>query len=244
MRNIYLASESKQRKQLFKIFGLRFKVMPSRIKEETAAGALTYAALVKRNALAKAREVAGKVKSGIVVAADTIVTDGTKLYGKPGNMTGARRMLKEVSRKPQWVYTGIAVIDKDNKRIKTSCERTKVYMDELSDKEIDNYFRYVSPLDKAGSFDIQGKGAFFIRRIEGCYFNVVGLPLRRLFLMLKDLDIKVFSLLFFLVPFSACLFLSGCSTEYNAVTGQQESYYYNTDKEVQIGKSLVEQLME
>jgi septum formation protein len=153
MRKIYLASESKQRKTLFKIFGLKFRVVPARIQEETTLrGKTTVADLVKHNALAKAEEAARKVKSGIIVAADTIVTDGARLYGKPKDISGARRMLKEISRKPQWVYTGIAVIDTDTKRVKISYEKTKVVMDALTDTEIDNYFRAVSPLDKAGSF--------------------------------------------------------------------------------------------
>jgi predicted Zn-dependent protease len=94
-------------------------------------------------------------------------------------------------------------------------------------------------LDKAGSFDIQGKGALFVRRIEGCFYNVVGLPLRKLYVVFKKLDIKLF--LFFLT--AACyllpaLLLSGCSTEYNIVTGEQEMYYYSTDKEVQMGQAI------
>ncbi len=239
MKKIYLASESKQRKTLFKIFGLKFTVVPARIREQTVLqGGATVAGLVQHNALAKAEEAAGTVKTGIIVAADTLVTDGRRLYGKPKGLAGARRMLKEISRRPQWVYTGIAVIDKDTGRIKTSCEKTKVIMDPLTDREIDNYFRAVSPLDKAGSFDIQGKGAFFIRRIEGCYFNVVGLPLRRLFRMLRDLDVKVFSFLCCFSAVSLCCLLSGCSTEYNIVTGQEESYYYSTDKEEQIGRAI------
>ena len=197
MRKIYLASDSKARKKLLKIFGLNFKVLPSKIREKTAAGSLSYTQLVKTNALKKAADVASRVKNGVVIAADTIVVCGGKVFGKPKDLSGARKMLKVLAGKPQWLYTGLAIIDKDNKKVKTACEKTKIYMDKLTDKEIDNYFAAVSPLDKAGSFDIQGKGAFFIRRIEGCFYNVVGLPLRRLYLILKSLDLKVFMFLFF-----------------------------------------------
>ncbi|MFA5157238.1 MAG: Maf and M48 domain-containing protein [Candidatus Omnitrophota bacterium] len=231
MRKIYLASDSKARKKLLKIFGLKFKVLPAKIKEKTRAGRFSYPELVKSNALKKAAVAAAKVKSGIIIAADTIVVMSGKVFGKPKDLNGARRMLKTLSGKPQWLYTGIAVIDKDNKKIKTACEKTKIYMDRLTDKEISNYFSAVSPLDKAGSFDIQGKGAFFIRRIEGCFYNVVGLPLRRLYLMLKSLDVKVFILLF-------CLCLAGCTTEYNVVTGEEETYFYSTDREVAMGESI------
>ena len=86
-------------------------------------------------------------------------------------------MLKRLSHKPQWVYTGIAVIDKDKNKTLVAHEKTKVYMDRLGDEEINNYFAQVYPLDKAGSFDIQGFGSVFIDRIEGCFYNVVGLPM-------------------------------------------------------------------
>jgi MAF protein len=237
MRKIYLASDSQARRDIFKTFGLKFKVLPSRIKEKRKLGSFSYAQLVQQNALDKARYVSRKVKNGVIIAADTIVTDGRHIFGKPGDLKVARQMLKKLSRKPQWVYTGIAIIDKDRKKTLTDYEKTRVYMDRLSDKEITNYFACVCPLDKAGSFDIQGKGAFFIRRIEGCFYNVVGLPLRKLYQMLKKLKIKVFLFWFFLLPFSFCL-LIGCSTEYNIVTGKEETYYYSTDKEVQLGESI------
>jgi predicted Zn-dependent protease len=144
-------------------------------------------------------------------------------------------MLKKLSEKPQWLYTGIAVIDKDKQKTLVDCEKTKIYMDKLNDAEIADYFRQISPLDKAGSFDIQGKGAFFIRRIEGCFYNVVGLPLRRLYLMLKKLDVKIFVFAFCVICTSLC---AGCSTEYNIVTGEQETYIYSTDREVTMGKAI------
>lgn len=233
-----MASDSKARKKLLNLFGLEFKVIPSRIREERRAVRLSYAALVKNNALAKAKNAAGKVKNGIVIAADTIVVQGRKIFGKPKDLKEARLMLKRLSAKPQWLYTGIAVIDKDKRKIKLASEKTRVYMDKLTDREIENYFAHTSPLDKAGSFDIQGRGAFFIRRIEGCFYNVVGLPLRRLYRMLKELDIKVFILLFCLLLFPLFLILSGCSTEYNIATGKEESFYYTTDKEVQMGRAI------
>lgn len=242
MRKIYLASDSKARKKLLNLFGLEFKVIPSKIREERRAVCLSYVALVKNNALAKAKDAAGKVKNGIIIAADTIVVQGRKIFGKPKDLKEARLMLKRLSAKPQWLYTGIAVIDKDKRKIKLASEKTKVYMDKLTDREIENYFAHTSPLDKAGSFDIQGRGAFFIRRIEGCFYNVAGLPLRRLYRMLRELDIKVFILLFCLLPFAFFLILSGCSTEYNIATGKKESFYYTTDKEVQMGRAISEQV--
>jgi len=242
MKKIYLASDSKARKRLLDIFGLKFNVLPSAIEEEENAR-LSYAGLVKNNALKKARDVAARVKSGIIIGADTIVVQDKKIFGKPRDLKDARRMLKRLSRKPQWLYTGVAVIDKDNGIVKLGYEKTKVYMDRLTDKEIKDYLSRVSPKNFAGSFDIQGRGAFFIRRIEGCFYNVVGLPLRKLYLMLKELDIKVF---LFTLPTVYCLLsailLSGCSTEYNLATKQEEVFYYSTDREVKIGESMSQQL--
>ncbi len=233
MRKIYLASDSKARKELLNIFGLKFKVMPSSIKEKTKPG-LSYAGLVKANALEKAKNVSRKVKSGIIIGADTIVVQNKKIFGKPRDLKDARHMLKKLSAAPQWLYTGVAVIDKDNNKIKLGFEKTKVYMDKLTDKEIDNYFASVRPLGFAGSFDIQGRGAFFIRRIEGCFYNVVGLPLRRLYRMLKELGLKFAILLF-------CFSLFGCSTEYNLATKQEEVFFYSTEKEVKMGESIAKQ---
>ena len=235
MRNIYLASDSRARKKLLDVFGLKFKVIPSKVKEEKKVGNLSYAELVKGNALAKAKNVAERVKSGIIIGADTIVVQGEKIFGKPKDLKDAQRMLKRLSRKPQWLYTGIALIDKDRHKMKLGSEKTRVYMDKLTDEEIKNYFARVSPLDKAGSFDIQGRGAFFIRRIEGCFYNVVGLPLRRLYRMFKEAGIKLGIFLF-------CLLLFGCSTEYNIATKQEEVFYYSTDREVKIGESIARQV--
>ncbi|TAM42939.1 septum formation protein Maf [bacterium] len=245
MTTIYLASKSKARKELLERFGLKFKVLSPKVKERKSRGNFSYAQMVKHNAGGKARDVAGRVKEGIIIAADTICVQNNKIFGKPGNMDEARRMLKKLSSRPQWLYTGLAVIKKDEagEKLLLDHEKTRVCMDKLSDKQINNYFKHVSPLDKAGSFDIQGKGAFFIKRIDGCFYNVVGLPLRKLRLMFKKLDIKLF--LFFLSAVCYLLpavFLSGCSTEYNLATKQEEKYYYSTDQEVQMGQSIDRQV--
>ncbi|MDP2929703.1 MAG: Maf family protein [Candidatus Omnitrophota bacterium] len=186
-----MASKSKARRKLLKDVGLKFTVSASRVREDhlikTDCGDL-----VMKNAMAKAVDVSGRFKSGIVIAADTVVLVGKRIIGKPKNIKDAFGALRLLSRKPQWVYTGIAVIDIDRNKRYSSFDRTKVYMYHLSEREIRNYFKRVSPLDKAGSFDIQGFGSVFIDRIEGCFYNVVGLPMAKLAKILKRTGVHVF----------------------------------------------------
>jgi septum formation protein len=191
MRKLILASRSPARQKLLKEVGLDFTVSVSSAREARRIKT-NCADLVMGNALLKAKDVAGRFKSGVVVSADTVVLVGKKIIGKPKNIKDAVRTLKLLSRKPQWVYTGIAVIDIDRGRTYTDFDRTKVYMYRLSDKQIMNYFKRVSPLDKAGSFDIQGFGGVFIDRIEGCFYNVVGLPMAKLARILNKGGIDVF----------------------------------------------------
>ncbi len=192
MRKIILASQSKQRQRLLRQIGLRFVTARSDVREDKKLKG-SCAGLVIGNALRKARDVASRFDSGVVIAADTVVLAGRKIIGKPRDIEDAFRTLKLISQKPQWVYTGLAIVDIDNKKTLTDHEKTKIYMYRLTDRQIRKYFKRVSPLDKAGSFDIQGLGSIFINRIEGCFNNVIGLPLAKLAKMLKKLEIDVFA---------------------------------------------------
>ncbi len=188
---LILASASPQRRKLMKILGLPFVVRPSRAQEITR---LTEgcAHLVQVNALRKARDVAQAFRDGLVIGSDTVVyLSKNRLVLKPRNLQEAKKNLKELMARPHWVYSGLAIVDARSGRYELGYEKTKVFMTKLSDQEIDRYHKHVCPLDKAGGFDIEGKGAFFIPRIEGCYFNVVGLPLAKLVEMLKNFGVKV-----------------------------------------------------
>lgn len=189
-RTVILASRSKARRALLRQLGLRFRTAVSRV-EEGGAHRCGCAALVVSNARRKALDVAQRRRSGVVIAADTVVTAGGKIIGKPANLAEARATLKFLSRRPQWVHTGIAVVDVDRGRTYTAREKTKVVMRPMSDREISRYFGRVSPLAMAGSFDIQGLGAVFVTRVEGCYFNVVGLPLAALSRLLRRAGIEL-----------------------------------------------------
>jgi len=184
VREIILASRSKARRRLLKASGIKFKVAASGVKEGRALRG-SCSSLVIGNALKKGRDVAARFDSGLVIAADTVVLVGRKIIGKPKNIKDAFNTLKLLSRKPQLVYTGLAVIDIDRNKIYTAYDKTRVYMRPLSDEEIKKYFKRISPLDKAGSFDIQGRGRIFIDRIEGSFSNVVGLPIEKLARILK-----------------------------------------------------------
>ena len=191
MRRIILASRSKARQKLLRQIGLKFRIAESRVKEDEALKG-RCSGLVINNAVLKAQDVAMRFKSGIVIGADTVVLVGNKIIGKPSSMKDAIRALKTLSKKPQWVYTGIAVIDIDNNKVYTDYEKTKVYMYPLTDAQIRHYFTKISPFDKAGSFDVQGPGSIFIDRVEGCFYNVVGLPLAKLAKIFRKIGIEIF----------------------------------------------------
>lgn len=192
MRRIILASKSKARRRLMKQIGLKFILAESNAKESKRLNGRPCSDLVIANALAKAKDVAGRFDSGVVIAADTVVLVGRRIIGKPRTMEDAIRSLKALSKSPQWVYTGIAIVDIDKKKIFTDYEKTKVYMYPLTAGQIKRYFKKISPFDKAGSFDVQGPGSIFIDRIEGCFYNVVGLPLAKLGRLLKKTGVEIF----------------------------------------------------
>ncbi len=189
---IILASQSKARQKLLKQVGIKFKVAKSKAKENRSLRNKQCSDLVIQNALGKAKDVARGFNSGVVIGADTVVLVGRKIIGKPKDIEDAVKTLKLLSKNPQFVYTGLAVIDVANNKIYTTYEKTKIYMCSLTDKEIRAYFKRRSPLDKAGSFDIEGLGGIFIDRIEGCFYNVVGLPLAKLARILKKIGIDIF----------------------------------------------------
>lgn len=190
MKDIILASKSKARKEILENLGFKVKVMPSSVCERRHILS-NCAEMVMANALDKAKDVAKKLNSGIIVAADTVVLDSKETFGKPVNIREAKSMLKRFAKRPHWVYSGVAVIDVKNCKTIIGWEKTKIFLDKLSDAEINAYFLHIKPHDLAGGFDIQGKGALFIRRIEGDYYNVVGLPVYKLGKMLKELGVKL-----------------------------------------------------
>ena len=191
MKKIILASASPQRKKLLNLLGVPFTIEPSRVKE-TKKIRTSCCALVKENALLKAKDVAAKHRAGIVIGADSVVYIGHKrIIGKPRDFIEAKKILKILFSRPQWIYTGVAVINIESGQEIVDYEKTKVFMLPLSDEEIDRYHKKVNPFDKAGGFDIEGWGSIFIHRIEGCYSNVIGLPVAKLAGMLKKMGVAI-----------------------------------------------------
>ena len=181
--SIVLASASPRRRELLEMMGLEFEIVPA--KDELDAEGLPPAEAVAKIALGKAMSVAKlRAENDLVIAADTLVCLDGELLGKPKDEAEAFAMLKKLSGNEHQVYTGVAVSQGDKS---VSCaEMTKVRFCRMSVEDIKNYIATFEPMDKAGAYGIQGKGAVFIEGIEGDYFNVMGLPLHRLSLMLKE----------------------------------------------------------
>ncbi|MFQ6103030.1 MAG: Maf family protein [Candidatus Glassbacteria bacterium] len=181
-----LASASPRRKMLLDMIGLRHRVMPPTI-EEGDFDCDEPSERVLRLAKVKATIVAGEIKSGIILGADTIVVKDGRILEKPCSRKDAVRMLSSLSDEWHEVYTGLHLIDAEGLKEVFGCEVTRVKFRSMDRREIDVYLQTGEPMDKAGSYGIQGFGAVFIDRVEGCYFNVVGLPLNRLMMLLKEL---------------------------------------------------------
>lgn len=189
-QKIILASTSPRRKELLKQIGLDFEIMPSNY-EENMKLKLRDSELAKTLAYGKAKDVADKIKKGVIIGSDTFIVFRGKRIGKPKDKKDAQRTLKMISGKWLLIYSGIAIIDIKNKKELVDYEITKVKIKSLTKKEIDDYIATGEPLDKAGAFAIQGRGAVFIEKINGCYSNVIGLPLYKLYVNLKKLNITI-----------------------------------------------------
>ena len=190
MKRIILASASPRRKELLEKIGLKFEVDASDCAEEIDP-ALEPDELVHRISLAKAKSVTSRHKDTIIIAADTIGVIGKKLLGKPHTADEARKMLAQISGKSHEVITGFTVLDTASNKVFSGTVNTKVYIKKLTGQEIAAYVRTGEPLDKAGAYGIQGLGAVIVEKIEGDYYNVMGLPLNALTNALKEFGVNV-----------------------------------------------------
>ncbi len=168
--------------------GFNFEVMPSDFDEniDTQIPPAEYVTLLSAG---KAEDIAGKIrKDAIIIAADTIVVLGAEIINKPADEQQAFDMLKKLSGITHEVYTGITLVNTAGSSEISDYQRTEVTFRELKDDEVWAYIKSGSPMDKAGAYGIQDDfGAVFVSRIEGCYYNIVGLPLELLYRKLKEL---------------------------------------------------------
>lgn len=187
-QDFILASSSPRRFELLRQIGLSFQSISPSVDESTDAS--DPMEIVSILSARKAAVVSERNPLSVVIAADTVVAVDDTVLGKPKNEADAARMLRFLSGRSHEVYTGITVVYQG--RTETAICRTEVFFRPLTDAEILAYLRTGEPLDKAGSYGIQGKGAVFVERIDGDYSNVVGLPLSLLYDLLKEFGIEIF----------------------------------------------------
>jgi septum formation protein len=190
---LILASSSPRRAEVMRNAGFVFEVRPADV-DETRQAHEAAEAYVSRIAKAKAETVAQRVRAAgeraIVIAADTTVVAEGQILGKPRDADDARRMLRLFSGKTHEVLTALCVINIPTGKEALHVERTRVDFLKMSEEEIESYIQTGEPFDKAGAYGIQGIAGRFATSIEGCYFNVLGLPLSRLWTTLQELGWK------------------------------------------------------
>ena len=181
-----LASASPRRRELMRALGMEFGVQPSSIPEDSLEGE-SPEDLVRRLALAKAQAVAAGTAEGLVVGADSVVVHGGDILGKPGTVEEARGMLARLRGNTHQVFSGVAVVDARTGENLVDSETTPVEMRDYSDDEVDAYIASGSPMDKAGAYGVQDADFHPASSVQGCYLNVVGLPLCTLLRMLREM---------------------------------------------------------
>jgi len=185
-KKLVLASGSPRRQHLLRQIGWPFEVRESGIDEgsESAGDPIRHVSGLSER---KAQAVGESFKNAIIIGADTIVRIDGGILGKPADRADATRMLRMLGGRTHEVYTGVTLIDRPSGRRATAVEVTRVTFRPLEEDEIRDYVSSGSPMDKAGAYGIQDDmGAVFVERIDGCFYNVVGLPLSRLYVTLRE----------------------------------------------------------
>ncbi len=190
MQEIILASASPRRAALLKQIGLDFKVIPSHTQEIIVPG-MTPREIVLQLADQKACSVSKSYPNSVVLGADTAVCCEGEILGKPRERDEAASMLRFLSGRIHEVVTGVVLRQESRKLVREDAVTTRVKFRNLSEEEIASYTATNEPFDKAGAYGIQGFGALLVESIQGCYFNVVGLPLSRLPGMFKEFGVDL-----------------------------------------------------
>ena len=187
-KRLILASGSPRRRELLRNAGFTFEVIPPEVAEDNP-GNEAPAKLVERLALEKAEAVAGRFNrqdNVVVLGADTVVVVDSTLLGKPASPAEARQMLQRLSDRTHEVITGVALVEPETARRTVAHETTRVFFRPLEPQEMEDYVATGEPLDKAGAYAIQGGASRFVTRVEGCYFNVMGLPVALVDRLLRE----------------------------------------------------------
>jgi len=189
---IILASTSERRKELLKRIIPDFKIKASDFDEDSISFNGDCIKYVESLSLGKAQNVANQTdEAAIIIGCDTIVYHNNKVLGKPGNEEDAFKMLTSLSRDKHMVYSGVSIINTQTNRIVQDYVCTEVYFSKLSKDQINRYIKSGEPMDKAGAYGIQGYGGIFVEKIHGCYYNVVGLPINKLYSLLGDMGVNL-----------------------------------------------------
>ena len=189
--SIVLASKSPRRKYILEKIGLQFEIIPSNISENLNldASPKQLAELLSKE---KAKKVSKKHQNRLIIGADTIVYLEKEIFGKPANKDDNYRMLKLLSGKTHNVLSAVSIVHKNNNVQKTFSQITKVTVRDIPNKDLLYYINNYSTLDKAGGYGIQDWFSVWIKKIDGCYFNVMGLPLSKFYkyynLVIKEIE--------------------------------------------------------
>lgn len=185
---VYLASASPRRREILNLAGIKHSVIIPEVSEEFDVAPDTPAQTVEILSERKAKATLGLLKDEkddfLVIAADTVVALGDNIFGKPRDTEDAFNTVRSLSGERHEVYTGVTVASRS--KTVSFVEQSSVYFRDLSDEEIEKYIKTGEPMDKAGAYGIQGKGCVFVKRIEGDYFNIVGLPIYRVYCVMTN----------------------------------------------------------
>ena len=190
--NVILASKSPRRKELLEQMGIVFSCIPSQKEEQLLFD--SPAKVVKQLAFQKAEDILQQTKGDVlVIGSDTVVACEEQILGKPKSEEEAFFMLKRLQGRQHFVYTGVALLSREGDKVaeKILEEHTAVTMYPMTDAEISSYIATKEPMDKAGAYAIQGKGALYIQKMEGDYYTVVGFPIARVYQELKEMGLGI-----------------------------------------------------
>lgn len=190
MKKIILASTSPRRKEILSKTGLSFDIQESNYEEDMTLQ-MPPGKLSEHLSLGKAKSVANKNNDAIVIAADTFVVYNNKCLGKPKTVSLASEMLNMLNGKENDIITGVTIIDTSNNHTVSFHETTKVFMKKLSSETIEAYIKTGEPLERAGGYSLQELGSILVEKIDGDFFNAMGLPINRLAEELKSFGIKI-----------------------------------------------------